>query len=233
MTGNIYIIKNNVNGKCYVGQTIRTIHQRLISHKSLKTCMIGRALRKYGEENFTIYELREVPRGLLDPFEIKLIKKVGSLFPDGYNLALGGNSNSGGLTPEHRAKIGAKGKGRKVSDEVKEKIRQKAIGRPSAMKGKQFPEEVRKKISKAAMGRIPWNKGIPRRKETREKASAALMGRKATNKKKVVCIETGTIFDSIRLAAKWCGANGSNIGSCCHGRLGSTSGYHWAFAEDR
>ncbi len=232
MTGNIYVVKNNINGKCYVGQTIRTVHKRLISHKSLQDCMIGRAIHKYGEENFTIYELREVPRKLLDPFEIQLIKQIGSLCPNGYNLALGGSGNNGGLSAEHKAKIGAKNKGKKLSEETKEKLRQTALGRPSPMKGRNHTKETRQKQSEARMGMEPWNKGIPRREETKRKASAALMGRLAVNKRKVICVETGHVFDSIRVAALWGNTGEGNLCACCHGRLGSSGGYHWKFLEE-
>lgn len=229
MTGNIYVVRNNINGKCYVGQTIRTVHKRMIAHKSLKNCIIGRAIEKHGEENFTVYEFLGIPRGLLDLFEINLIEKVGSLSPHGYNLALGGSCNNGGLSPEHRAKIAAKNRTRNVSDETKEKIRKAATGRQSPMKGKNHTEESKHKMRESSMGHIPWNKGIPRRPETNRKASAALKGRPAVNKRKVICLDTGEVFGSIREAAVWGNTSEGNLCSCCAGRLRSSGGHHWGY----
>ena len=55
--GYIYKITNLVNGKSYVGQTIRTIEERWKQHiKDSKgnkdDFYLHRAIRKYGKENF-------------------------------------------------------------------------------------------------------------------------------------------------------------------------------------
>ena len=54
----IYIIKNNLNGKCYIGQSIK-IRSRIKDHmrnaKNGKLDLpIYRAINKYGFHNFTI-----------------------------------------------------------------------------------------------------------------------------------------------------------------------------------
>jgi hypothetical protein len=52
--------------------------------------------------------------------------------------------------------------GRKQSEETKEKIRQKAIGR-KGLSGSDNPAtrpEVRQKISESHKGKVPWNKGL-------------------------------------------------------------------------
>lgn len=48
------------------------------------------------------------------------------------------------LTPEHKAKIGAKSKGRPVSEAAKEKIRQAALGRKPSAEGRQHMSESQK-----------------------------------------------------------------------------------------
>lgn len=51
-------------------------------------------------------------------------------------------------------------------------------------------------------------------------------------KKKVLCIETGEIFNGLKEAAQKCGlATNSGISSCCKGRQKSAGGYHWKFIE--
>jgi len=37
-TGSIYIIKNTINDKVYIGQTTMTVHERFMSHK--KPCVL-------------------------------------------------------------------------------------------------------------------------------------------------------------------------------------------------
>lgn len=48
--------------------------------------------------------------------------------------------------------------------------------------------------------------------------------------KRVVCLETGKIFESQTLAAEWCGLkNSSNISDCCKKKRKTAGGYHWNF----
>ncbi len=48
--------------------------------------------------------------------------------------------------------------------------------------------------------------------------------------KKVICLETGKIFDSQTLAAEWCGLKtSSHISGCCKGKRKTAGGYHWKF----
>ena len=50
------------------------------------------------------------------------------------------------------------------------------------------------------------------------------------HKKKVLCIETGHIFDSLKEAQTWLGKG--NIKSCCRGIRKSAGGYHWQYVDD-
>jgi hypothetical protein len=54
-------------------------------------------------------------------------------------------------------------------------------------------------------------------------------------RKSVQCIETGEIFASAGIAAKAIGQpakRGTNIRSCCNGRIESAYGYHWKFVQE-
>jgi len=70
--------------------------------------------------------------------------------------------------------------------------------------------------------------------ETKRKMSAAALGNYNRNcgtpKKKVLCVETGEIFDSCSSAARWCGSNSSHISNACRGNFEKTKGYHWKYA---
>jgi hypothetical protein len=51
-----------------------------------------------------------------------------------------------------------------------------------------------------------------------------------TSNKRVMCVETGEVFDSIKEVSLKYGFNGSNICACCKGRVKSANGYHWRYA---
>lgn len=60
MTGHIYLIRNLVNGKGYVGKTQVTVAERFRNHKydakRGSICPLHRAMRKYGVECFSVVE---------------------------------------------------------------------------------------------------------------------------------------------------------------------------------
>lgn len=97
----IYKIANQINGKCYIGQSIN-IKRRWRSHKTKSfnpldiqyECPLYRAFRKYGLENFSFKILEECRKEELNEKESFYIKKYNSnLESYGYNLTPGGDSN--------------------------------------------------------------------------------------------------------------------------------------------
>lgn len=80
--------------------------------------------------------------------------------------------------------------------------------------------------------------------ETRQKLSYATKHRKNAEeifikmqkasveacKKKVICIETGIIYESAREASKCTGASYKSISNVCLGKRKRTKGFHWKFA---
>lgn len=50
--------------------------------------------------------------------------------------------------------------------------------------------------------------------------------------KKVICVETGIIYDSVTDAAIAYGTSPSAISACCHGRTHTSMGLHWEFYYD-
>ena len=92
MLGKIYIIKNNINTKVYIGQTIQTLGKRFSNHKiasNFEDTKFYRAIRKYGKENFYIELIEEVPQEELNNRECYWIKFYDSYY-NGYNSTLGG-----------------------------------------------------------------------------------------------------------------------------------------------
>ena len=94
--GRIYIIKNTINSKVYIGQTKVSLKLRFQNHLSAarkgKDYVIGKAIRKYGEENFYIELLEECTIEELNEREkywISYFNSTNNKF--GYNISIGGN----------------------------------------------------------------------------------------------------------------------------------------------
>lgn len=87
----IYIIKNRINNKVYIGQSINPA-QRFICH--CKPCsvkensLIDRAIQKYGANNFW-YEILEEHVENYNEREQYWVQKYNSLKPNGYNILKG------------------------------------------------------------------------------------------------------------------------------------------------
>lgn len=96
MIGYIYVIKNRVNNKVYIGQTRTSLGQRWKEHlRDIKRSdqLLYRAMRKYGVENFYIEQLDVCDVDMLDELEISYIKELKSTSHKfGYNVSLGGKT---------------------------------------------------------------------------------------------------------------------------------------------
>lgn len=95
--GLIYIIKNTVNDKVYIGQTTLSLEDRWKSHlkpsvhKTRGTYKIYNAMNKYGKENFYVELLEDdIPIDLLNEKEIEYIELYDSYY-NGYNSTKGGD----------------------------------------------------------------------------------------------------------------------------------------------
>lgn len=141
----IYIIKNTINNKVYVGQTIDTLNRRFNGHKTAtKTACrkLFNAFNKHGRENFYI-ELLAVcsSQSIADYLETTYIEEYNSM-NNGYNIMSGGSH--GRLSEETKKKISETRKLRKI---------------PSPNKGKKLSEECRRKMSLAKLGKPSPIKG--------------------------------------------------------------------------
>lgn len=113
MFGSIYIIRNKINGKCYVGQTAYTFNKRYknagVGMERVYKYHIGRqkkglrhnislirAFEKYGNDAFEIIENYAVAdsKEELDTLEMNTIKELDS-FKNGYNMSEGGEAVKG------------------------------------------------------------------------------------------------------------------------------------------
>lgn len=98
MNPGIYLIRNKINGKCYVGQT-QSLRKRLRSHYHIYKkggngrMILYEAILKYGKENFEILilaTLKVYNKKALDYLEKKYIKEY-NYYKHGYNQTEGGD----------------------------------------------------------------------------------------------------------------------------------------------
>jgi group I intron endonuclease len=110
----IYKAVNKINGKVYVGQTVRPLRKRITDHLQ-QNSPIGRALRKYGLSSFIFSTLSTCcSKSEMDTKEKTWISFYNSKTPNGYNLADGGGGAIGyHHTEEAKRKCSIKNKGRK------------------------------------------------------------------------------------------------------------------------
>ena len=186
--GCIYIVKNTINGKCYIGQTTRSVEKRVRSHfKKNSGCpLLGKAIKKYGRDAFTVKILHDdVLDIFLDDLEIASIKKYNTLAPYGYNLESGGNKNKV-LSDETRRKISESAKGRTLSVEHKQKLSETNKGNKHFL-GKKHSEESKRKISESSTGRRHTE-------STKRKMSEAHKGKKHTKAHRIKLSESRRDF---------------------------------------
>ena len=72
-------------------------------------------------------------------------------------------------------------------------------------------------------------RGGKRSEETRRKISKIHKGKPAHNRKKVLCVETGEIFESMMDASRKTGICGGNISAVCLRGRKTAGGYHWRY----
>jgi group I intron endonuclease len=161
----VYLWRNLVNGKCYIGKGSGT---RRFRHLNLSVAtLIARAIRKYGEINFECVLLAtDMEDRTALWLEKEMIKTLRTKVPGGYNLTDGGEGESGRvfsaeararmsashtgkiLTPEHCAKLSASKRGKVMAPETKLKL-------SLAKKGKKKPEGFGDSMREIALNRSP------------------------------------------------------------------------------
>lgn len=143
----IYKVENRINGRCYVGQTIRTLGQRKRAHignalRQQGSMYVSRAIQKYGPDNFTWTTLHDDITTIenLNKLEIYYIGYYNT-FENGYNLTLGGGGTIGWKHIDESK--------RKMSEAKKGKYN----GKDHPMYGKHLSNKHKEKISVARKGK--------------------------------------------------------------------------------
>lgn len=210
----LYCHTNKINGKKYIGITSTKPEKRWQNGKGYySNSYFNSAILKYGWDAF-LHEIwyTDLTVEEANALEIKMIEKYNSANREfGYNIDLGGNQTG------------------KVSEETKRKHRENQLGEKShwygktgalnPMFGKKMSEEQKEYRRILQTGK----------KHTEE--SKLKMSQNHHAKRKVVCVDTGEVFDSITIAANAKGLNYRHISEVCTGKLKTTGGLHWKYYE--
>ena len=239
----VYIHTNKVNGKRYVGITRQSVQERWRDGKGYKHCVLfDRAIKKCGWDGFN-HEI--YASGLTEKeaqnMEKLLIKQLQTQNPEfGYNISDGGSTTN--FSEEGLRKLSEKKKGplnpnygKVYTAEERARISEQTRGERNPNYGRKHTEEERRKMSEANLGRHLSD-------ETKQKIAMSMMGRFVGRPrpegggrpaKKVMCVETGEVFDSIADAARAKGLydRKSNISAVCKGKHKMCGGYHWKYCE--
>lgn len=220
-TTSVYLHRNKINGKVYVGIT-SDVRRRWrgdgLYYKGNEH--FYRAIQKYGWSNFEHAVLFEgLTRDEACEKEVELIALYNATDPNfGYNKSAGGEKTTLGL---------------KFSEYTKRLIGKKAKERLSSpekhpMFGKHFSKESRAKMSKAHKGKVLTE-------EHRAHISKAQRGKFAGAEnpmaKKVICLDCGTVFDTLTAAGEFAGVSRVAIQRCCKGLSKSAGGKHWSYYD--
>lgn len=221
----VYVHINKINGKVYVGQT-KSIKRRwkMEGIDYQKSSYFYNAIQKYGWDNFEHKILKEgLSQEEANYWEDYYINYYDSLnHKKGYNIRHGGTH--GALSEETKQKLSqiCKEKGLWKGDLNPRHI-DPLYGERNGMYGKHHTEETKQKISQANTGRK-----MP--EEAKKKISATLRQHHVLAKK-VMCIETGEIFNSIRQAAEFYHISHQAISRVCRGERKTTAGKYWKYIE--
>lgn len=242
MFGYVYLTENLINGKCYIGQ--HKAKKFDPKYKGSGHALLA-AIEKYGWDNFVCQPIAWAnSKEELDELEVFYIAKTNAAYSSNwYNLTVGGECgweyvnrsgqnlgwsyvNSNGLTntPESQAK--------RVQTIAERRKEAEARGEKYAwydMSGENNPMYgVHRYGEDAPM----W--GYHFSEESKQKMSATLSdGRRAgvnnNRARKVLCIETNIIYDTIKDACEATGATKKIISACKTGK--TSGGYHWTYVN--
>lgn len=223
----IYKITNTITGDSYVGQSVN-IKRRFMEHKTPKgpNTPLKAAIKEYGVDKFSFEILEECGKEALDEKEIYWIAKL----KPSYNRCEGGSGCTGHVvTDELRKRLSEKNKEYWASlpEKEKEEICKRLTG---PAKGHVVSDETKQKLRSANLGK-------KQSKETIQKRAVTIKQRKLNgyvrvngkHKKKVICIETNQVFNSVKETAEHFSVHPSGITACLKGRQQTCKGKHFDY----
>ena len=219
----IYYIRNIINDKLYIGQSI-DVYTRLSRHKTdlrsgRDSKHLQKSYNKYGEDNFEFMLLVECQVNDLDFLEKYYIAEWNTQDEDfGYNLD-GGGSKSRFMSEETKILMSKTRMGHMVSEETKKKISENHAdfsGNNNPNFGKTPSEQSRQKSKES--NQKTWSNP-----ELRARHSEIKTGQ---GTKKYYSPQLDMTFDGLNHAANYVGLKSiTKISDCIYGRR-KTAGKH-------
>ena len=253
---NYYVYKHTFpNNKVYIGITQQEPEKRWkngLGYDAHQTLM-KRAIKKYGWQNIKHEILyKNLNKNEACNKEIELIALYDSTNKQkGYNVSQGGEGTIGVKpTEESKEKNRIAHLGKKASLETRKKISESNKGKHNKKRTKEQKKKIseatkkamqnpilRKRLSETHSGKNHRNYGKHLSDETKKKISESSKGKKGGFSKKVICIETNKIYESISLASKDTKADRYGIGQVCLGKRKSAGKYngqklHWKYIKE-
>lgn len=175
----VYQITNLVNEKVYVGKHSTKDPYDGYMGSGLE---IGRAIEKYGIENFTkeiLYCFSDEKEAYLKEAEIVNLEFINR--EDTYNIVVGGNMIGGAWGGENHPMYG-KHLPQEVKDKISNTLKGKMTGEKHPFYGKTLSQETKDRISQSRKGKCVGEKnpnfGKHPNEETRDKMSKSHIGKK-------------------------------------------------------
>lgn len=161
----LYKITCLKNRKVYIGYTSKSVAERFKDHCINSRCKrnyaLADAIRFYGESVFSVELILECnSHKEACEHEIRLIKELNSILPNGYNMTHGGDG-----VPMTDDVI------KKMSETKKGVFTPKMAAHIERLKGKKFSQEHREKLSSV-------RKGVKKTEEWKLKISLSNLGKK-------------------------------------------------------
>lgn len=183
----VYRATNTINGSFYIGITSGYFSRRKAKHKSL-------ALQKSSPTYFH----RAIRKYGWDNFSFEILSEWAD-FDDAKKEEVRLISD---IRPQYNMTAGGDGtRGHKHTPEFVAGMKRRATGRPGYWKGKKVPTHVVENLARIRNART-------------DKAEVLSLGPKSIQRR-VVCLDDGLEFESIKSAALHYNVNAGTISSCC------------------
>lgn len=242
----IYGIRNIITDKYYVGQTSETFQKRFNRHSNNleknrhHNEHLQRSYNKYGPDAFEFFVIKVCEDiNSLDTLEESYIAEYRSKY-DCYNILSGGPVMAKENNPMY---------GRHLSEEHKKKLSISHVGlfageknnfygadhsgKNNGFYGKHHSLEARKKMSEAKSKLYAKENNPFYGKHHTPEARAKMQNNGKHAQRKVMCVETGVIYDSIKEAAKQTNTSAKSISAVCCGSRKMANNLHWKHISKR
>ena len=242
-----YIVYMHISpsGKRYIGITSQEPKKRWNNGKGYKGQIFYNAINKYGWDNIEhIIIAKELTKEEAEWLEIELIREFDTTNPSkGYNVTKGGEGTSGYKpTDEQRQKHSERVSGennpmfgRQHTEEWKQNMSERMSGESHPLYGTHHTEEWCREHSERMSGESHPMFGKTHSEESKQKNREAHLGKTHTEEskkkmskarsgknnplaRKVICVTTNEIFDTLKEGAdKYNIKSSSHITNCCKG----------------